>query len=87
MKKEKDEGKKGKINEEVKKIVIARLEVFPSDKKISIGSVGELTKQEMIENVEKETDIGEKIAEVQLNYLRSLKEGIFYEQNSAGNET
>ena len=87
MKKEKDEGKKGKINEEVKKIVIARLEVFPSDKKISIGSVGGLTKQEMIENVEKETDIGEKIAEVQLNYLRSLKEGIFYEQNSADNET
>lgn len=68
-----------KIDEELKKIVIARLEVFPSDKKISIGSVGEFTKQEMIENVEQETEVGEKIIEIQLNYLRSLKEGIFYE--------
>lgn len=68
-----------KIDEELKKIVIARLEVFPSDKKISIGSVGEFTKQEMIENVEQETEVGEKIIEIQLNYLRSWKEGIFYE--------
>jgi len=78
---------KNKINEEIKKMVIARLEVFPSDKKISIGSIGELTKKEMIENVEKETDIGEKIVEVQLNYLRTLKEGIFYEQDFTNHET
>lgn len=81
-----DKKEKNKIDEEAKKIVIARLEIFPSDKKISIGSIGELTKQEMIENVENETDIGDKIVEVQLNYLRSLKEGIFYEQDSIDNE-
>jgi len=75
------------IDEELKKIVIARLEVFPSDKRISIGSLGELTKQEMIENVEKGTNVGEKIIEIQLNYLRSLKEGIFYEQNFVNNKT
>lgn len=83
MAEKKDENK---IDEEIKKIVIARLEVFPSDKKISIGSIGELTKEEMIENVEKETDIGEKIVEVQLNYLRTLKEGIFYEQDFTNHE-
>ncbi len=82
-----DDRKENKIDEEVKKIVIARLEIFPSDKKISIGSVGELTKQEMIDNVERETNIGEKIIEVQLGYLRSLKEGIFYEQDFTDNET
>lgn len=82
-----DDRKENKIDEEVKKIVIARLEIFPSDKKISIGSVGELTKQEMIDNVEMGTDIGEKIIEVQLDYLRSLKEGIFYEQDFTNNET
>ncbi|MBU3918912.1 hypothetical protein KKC63_03360 [Patescibacteria group bacterium] len=76
-----------KIDGEFKKIVIATLEVFPSDKKISIGSVGEFTKEEMIENVENETDVGEKIVEIQLNYLRSFKEGIFYEQNFADNQT
>ena len=78
---------KNKINEEVKKIVIARLEVFPADKKISIGSMGEFTKEEMIKHVEIEDDIGEKIAEVQLNYLRALKEGIFYEQDFTNYET
>jgi len=75
-----------KINEEVKKIVLARLEVFPSDRKISIGSAGEFTKEEMIKNVEDETDIGEKIMEVQLNYLQTLKEGIFYEQDPTNHE-
>ncbi|MBU4274837.1 hypothetical protein KKE19_03415 [Patescibacteria group bacterium] len=82
-----DKKEENKIDEELKKIVIARLEVFPSDKKISIGSAGEFTKQEMIENIEKGTDVGEKIIEVELNYLQNLKEGIFYEQDFADNET
>ena len=76
-----------KIDEEVKKIVIARLEVFPANKKISIGSMGEFTKEEIIKHIEKEDDIGKKIAEVQLNYLRTLKEGIFYEQDFTNYET
>ena len=87
MDKKKKEKGESKIDEELKKIVIARLEIFPSDKKISIGSSGELTKQQMIENVEKETEVGEKIVEIQLHYLRSLKEGIFYEQDFTDNET
>lgn len=88
MEEKKEEKKEeDKIDEGLKRVVIARLEVFPSDKSISIGSMGELTKQEMIENVEKETDVGEKIVEIQLNYLRSLKEGIFYEQDFADNKT
>ncbi len=88
MEEKKEKNKEGgKIDEQLKKIVIAGLEIFPSDKKIFIGSVGELTKQEMIENVEKETNVGEKIVEIQLNYLRSLKEGIFYEQDFADNKT
>lgn len=76
-----------KIDEELKRIVIARLEIFPADQKISIGSVGELTKEEMIESVEQGTTIGKKIVEIQLNYLRSLKKGIFYEQDFVSNET
>lgn len=76
-----------RVDEELKKIVIARIEIFPSDKKISIGSVGEFTKEEIIKHVERETDIGEKIIEIQFNYLKSLKEGIFYEQNFVNNQT
>lgn len=82
-----DEKEQIKTDDELKKIVIARLEIFPSDMRISIGSAGEFTKQELIDNVEKGTAVGEKIIEIQLNYLRSLKEGIFYGQDTLDNET
>jgi len=48
MREDKDE-----LNEEIKKIVIARLEVLPANQKISIGSVGSFSKDEMIEHAEK----------------------------------
>lgn len=66
-------------DKQLKNLVIARLEVIPSDKKISIGSAGEFTKDELIKHVEAEDTIGEKIIEVELEYLRALKKGIFSE--------
>lgn len=76
-----------KEKEEIKKLVIARLEVLPADKKISIGSLGEFTRDELIEHVAKGDEIGEKITEIQLEYLRLLKEGIFYERSLSNNKT
>lgn len=78
---------KDKNKEEIKKLVIERLEVLPMDKKISVGSEKEFTKKELIENVKKENEVGKKITEIQLEYLRSLKEGIFYEQDLVDNQT
>lgn len=65
--------------EEIKELVIARLQTLPEGKEISIGSDGEFTKEELIRHVEKGDEIGKKITEVEINFLRSLKEGIFYE--------
>jgi len=76
-----------KNKEEIKELIINRLEVLPADKKISIGSSGEYTREELISHVKKGDEIGEKITEIQLEYLRLLKEGIFYEQNFPNNET
>ncbi|KPJ56298.1 hypothetical protein AMJ49_05225 [Parcubacteria bacterium DG_74_2] len=78
---------KNKNKEELKKLVIERLEVLPRDKKISIGAEKEFTKEELIENVEKGSEIGKKVIEIQLEYLRALKEGIFYEQDFIDNKT
>lgn len=64
------------INEDIKRIVIARLETLPPDKKISIGSSGEFSKDELIERVKKGDPIGEKMIEIEMEFLRSLKEGI-----------
>ena len=71
---------KQKISEDLKKLVIARLDVLPSDKKISIGSIGEFTKNELIEHVKEEDEIGKKAVEVELTFLKALKEGSLLEE-------
>jgi hypothetical protein len=71
-----------KKENDIKKIVIARLETLPSNQKISIGSSGEYgkeySKEELIKHIEKGDAIGEKIEEIQMEFLQSLKEGKFY---------
>lgn len=61
------------MNEEIKQLVIARLEVLSEDTGISIGSGGEFTRDELIKRVKQGDEIGQKIIEVELDYLKSLK--------------
>ncbi len=61
------------ISDEIKQLVIARLEVLPEDTGISVGSEGEFSKDELIERVQQGDDIGQKIVEVEMNYLQGLK--------------
>jgi len=63
-------------NAEIRELVMARLSTFPSNKKICIGKYGELTREDMIKHVSKEDEIGKKIIEIELAYLRALKQGI-----------
>lgn len=67
-------------SEGIKELVIARLRALSGNKKISIGSEGEFNVDELIIRVEKDDEIGKKMVEIQLQYLRSLKEGIFLPQ-------
>ncbi|MBI2110215.1 hypothetical protein HYT51_00340 [Candidatus Woesearchaeota archaeon] len=63
---------------EIKEIVIARLDVLPRDRKISIGNEGTFSKEELIEHVQKGDKIGKKIVEIEMEFLRSFKkEGMF----------
>lgn len=64
-------------DEDIRKLVLARLRMLSSGRKISIGSDGEFSKEELINRVEKNDDIGKKITQIQLEYLQSLKNGIF----------
>lgn len=61
---------------EIKEIVIARLEAMPSNKRISIGSFGEFTKDELIKRVKENDSVGKKIIEIELEFLRAIKGGI-----------
>lgn len=65
--------------EEIKQLVIERLKTLPKETGISIGSQGDFSKNEIIKHVEEGDDIGKKIVEVEMSFLRGLKEGILYE--------
>ena len=64
------------ISEDLKDLIIYRLDTFPEDKRISIGSDGEFSKTELIEHVRNGDEIGQKIVELELTFLRALKEGV-----------
>ena len=76
----KTDKKQSVTNEEIRQLVVARLRSFPSGKKLSMGSDGEFTKDELIRRVNEEDPIGKKVIEIQLSYLRSLKEGLVPDQ-------
>jgi len=72
------ESEKEEIEKELREIVVARLNTISPNKKISIGSVGDFKKDELIEHIKKNDDIGRKIVEVELSFLRAQKEGLLY---------
>lgn len=67
------------MEEDIKKLVIARIKSLPEGTGVSIGSSGNFSKEDMIQHVEKNDEIGRKIIEIELNFLQKLKEGIIYE--------
>ena len=60
------------MNEEIKKLVLLRLETMPANLKVSLGS-REFSRDELIEEVKKETELGKIIMKMQLEYLRAMK--------------
>ncbi|MEA3342716.1 MAG: hypothetical protein U9Q92_00985 [archaeon] len=59
--------------EEIRKIVIARLSSMPENMKVSIGAYGSFDKYELINRVKKGDEVGKKVVEIQMFYLRSMK--------------
>lgn len=70
---EKDE----KISEDVKELVIARLEIMPSTYKLSIGTEGTFTRNQLIEHVIADDKIGNQFTRIQLNFIKALTTGKF----------
>ena len=66
------------IQEElIQKIVIERIKAMDPHVKIALGSQpGFLTKDEMMQEVQKGTLMGKKIMAIQMRYLQALKEGL-----------
>lgn len=66
-------------DEEIRKIVLARLKTYPSGRKIAIGSQGSFSKDDLIKHVNKVDTIGTKIIKIQLQFLRSFKQDSLFE--------
>ncbi|MBI4600146.1 hypothetical protein HY732_04495 [Candidatus Uhrbacteria bacterium] len=60
-------------DEDVRRLVLARLSILSSDTVISLGSAGSFTRDELVERVEDGDAIGEKLAEIQMEWLQSFK--------------
>jgi len=71
-----------KINPELKEIILYRLlsSKLPDNIQIAIGnsSDGPMNMQEIIQHVKDEDETGRTIIEMELNYLKALKEGILF---------
>lgn len=61
------------ISEYEKQLVVARLEALPPNVGISVGSDDSFTRQELLQHVEDEDNIGKKYIESDLEFLRALK--------------
>ncbi|MEK9153627.1 MAG: hypothetical protein AAB723_03450 [Patescibacteria group bacterium] len=66
-------------DEEVRNLVMARLSVLSQDTMISLGEEGSFTRDEMLERIKEGDEVGEKLAEIQLEWLRSFKNNSSYE--------
>ena len=68
------QGNRKMSDEEVRKLVVARLSVLSPDMYIAIGSDGSFSRDELIQRVEANDEIGKEIADIQLAWLRSWKQ-------------
>lgn len=63
-------------DEEIRKLVIARLKLLSPDTIKSIGSMGTFSRDELIKSVENGDEVGETIKNIEMEWLRAQKEGM-----------
>ncbi|MBU4116376.1 MAG: hypothetical protein KKG94_01380 [Nanoarchaeota archaeon] len=75
---DKTSSKEIKINEEMKGVVMARIDAqVPSNLKLAIGGYGVMNKEEMIEHIKKGDEVGNQIVKRHILFLKSLASGEF----------
>ena len=65
------------ISQELKDLVLVRLQIAASDRLVSFGGGESYTSAQLIEHVEKEDDVGRRIVNLERAYLNALKSGEF----------
>jgi len=64
------------ISKEEKDLVITKIEAqMPGHLKLSVGSFGTMSKDEMIEHIKKEDAIGKQIVRAHMSFVKALVSG------------
>lgn len=58
--------------EYLKKLVKERLHAMPPDVSFSVGNFGDYTRNQLIEEVDKGTEVGKAAIEMQLTFIRKM---------------
>lgn len=61
--------------EEFREIVIKRLEAMPENVRVSMGSIGTFSREDLIRNVSNNTELGQLILKMQIEYMKSMAKG------------
>lgn len=71
--------KSQETEEDIKKLVIARIKAASDDLNIAIG-FKDYSKEDMINSVEKGDKLGKEIVDIQMEYLRDMATGKIYQE-------
>lgn len=66
-------------SEYIKKLVRERISAMPPDVSFSIGNFGDYTRNELLEEVDKDSEVGRAAIEMQLTFIRKMS-GILHTQ-------
>lgn len=64
-----------KLDPDIKKLVLWRIDAVPSNFKLSIGNQGTFDKEELKEHIEKEDEIGLEIVKMELKFIKDVSSG------------
>lgn len=79
MKRDSNIAQHQKTDENIRQLVIARLKASSAGLKISIGGKGTFSREDLIKNVEVDNEIGKRVIDIQMEYLRDLASGKIYQ--------
>jgi len=70
--------KADKLQEQIRELVIARIRTLSDDVSLSVGGE-DLKREELIEHVQKEDEIGKNLIDMQIEFLQDMASGALYE--------
>lgn len=63
--------------DKIKELVMARIKTMPFNIGISMGN-SNYNREQLLEHIEKEDEVGQQITKVQISFLQDLASGVLY---------